>query len=349
MRNTLLQADNSRLPEGLTLSRAPSAIPQIIPSFSLYWVDMVHDYYLLRPDENFVESFLPGIQAVLGWFERRMRSDGLMGGLEWLNFSDWSEGFLVGSPPGADQGGSALISLNFAYALDRAAMLFEHFGDKHSAERYSSLSLKIKEAVFDLCYDKKRGLLADTPNKRHFSQHTNIFGILSDCIPPSHQSQVMATVLNDSSLVQTTIYYRFYLFEAMLKAGMGDEYLSNLDPWREMIAKGLTTWEEGDYDERSDCHAWGSSPNYHLLSIVCGINPGSEGFRTVTITPHLGELEFVEASMPHPKGTIKTTYEHKPGGKLVARIQLPPETTGILKWGGQSRPLVPGKQTIRLK
>ncbi|MDX2431907.1 MAG: alpha-L-rhamnosidase C-terminal domain-containing protein, partial [Bacteroides sp.] len=349
MRNTLEQADHSRLPDGLTLSRAPSAIPQIIPPFSLYWVDMVHDYYMHRQDDPFVESFLPGIEAVLGWFQRRMRDDGLMGGLEWLNFTDWTGGFMVGSPPGVDLGGSALISLNFAYALDRAAELFTHFGQAHKAGVYAKLSSEIKAAVFDLCFDEKRGLLADTPDKKDFSQHTNIFGILTGSLPAANQQEVMKNVMEDSSLVQTTIYYKFYLFEALFKAGMGDLYLSLLDPWKEMIQKGLTTWEEGDYDERSDCHAWGSSPNYHLLSIVCGINPMAPGFREVSITPMLGQLKHIEASMPHPMGNIKATYDHKPGKKLVATIHLPPETTGLFEWKGFSRILKPGTQTFTLK
>lgn len=349
MRNTLQQADNSRLPDGLTMSRAPSAIPQIIPPFSLYWVDMVHDYHLHRQDENFIRSFLPGIHAVLGWFERRLRDDQLMGGLEWLNFSDWTQGFMVGSPPGVDLGGSALISLNYAYALERAAALFEYYGDAHYARKYSDLSKRIKKAVYDLCYDEKKGLLADTPDKTDFSQHTNIFGILTDCFPLTIQSRVMEDVINDTSLVQTTIYYRFYLFEAMLKSGLGDQYLTQMEPWRDMINKGLTTWEEGDYDERSDCHAWGSSPNYHLLSIVCGIRPGSPGFKTVSITPNLGNLEHVSASMPHPNGSIEVVYHHKAGKKLEATIKLPPGTTGEFSWGGETRMLSPGQQTILLK
>ncbi|MFO7669254.1 MAG: alpha-L-rhamnosidase C-terminal domain-containing protein [Bacteroidales bacterium] len=349
MRNALLQADQSRLSDGLTLSRAPSAIPQIIPPFSLYWVDMVHDYYMHRRDDLFVESFLPGIESVLGWFQRRMRSDGIMGGLEWLNFTDWTDGFMVGSPPGVDLGGSALISLNYAYALDRASELFDHFGDTLQAAEYSNLSQKIKKAVFTLCFDPQRSLLADTPDKDSFSQHTNLFGILTNCIPVSRQSSVMELVMHDPSLVQTTIYYRFYLFQAMFKAGMGDLYLSQLDPWIEMIGKGLTTWEEGDYDERSDCHAWGSSPNYHLLSIVCGINPISPGFREISVTPNLGQLEHVEASMPHPDGTITTVFDHKPGKKLVATVHLPPGTTGVLQWGGHTRTLAPGEQTFTLK
>ena len=349
MRNTLKQADNSRLPDGLTMSRAPSAIPQIIPPFSLYWVDMVHDYYMHRQDDAFVESFLPGMEAVLGWFQRRMRNDGLMGGLEWLNFTDWTGGFMVGSPPGVDLGGSALISLNYAYALDRASELFEHFGYTYKAGLYSKISGEIKTAVYDLCFDGERGLLADTPGKTDFSQHTNIFGILSGCIPASAQPSVMERVLQDQSLVQATIYYQFYLFEAMFKAGMGDLYLSRLDPWKEMIGKGLTTWEEGDYDERSDCHAWGSSPNYHLLSIVCGIRPMAPGFRAISISPCLGQLKHVEAYMPHPAGSIKVTFDHKAGKKLLATIQLPPGTKGQFEWEGQRIALLPGTQTFTLK
>ncbi len=236
-----------------------------------------------------------------------------MGGLEWLNFTDWTEGFMVGSPPGVDLGGSALISLNFAYALDRASHLFAYFNDTYNANRYSNISLQIKRAVFDLCFDGERGLLADTPQKKEFSQHTNIFGILTDCIPPSQQSAVMQQVLKDSSLVQTTIYYRFYLFEAMYKSGFGDDYLQMLGPWKEMIDKGLTTWEEGDYDERSDCHAWGASPNYHLLSIVCGINPGLPGFREILLTPHLGNLKHVKATCLTPRVPLRWNIFIIPG------------------------------------
>jgi hypothetical protein len=270
MRNALQQSDQSRLPEGLTLSRAPSAIPQIIPPFSLYWIAMVHDYHMHRSDDLFVRSFLPGIQAVLGWFERRLREDGLLGGLEWLNFTDWTDGFMVGSPPGVDLGGSALITLNFAYALDRASDLFSYFEQEEQSSRYRGLADRLKNAVYTSCWDPERRLLADTPEKQDFSQHTNIFGILTGTIPGSQTAEVMTSILTDSTLVQTTIYYRFYLFEALYSSGRGEEYLNLLGPWREMIDKGLTTWEEGDYEERSDCHAWGSSPNYHLLSIVCG-------------------------------------------------------------------------------
>ena len=188
----------------------------------------------------------------------------------------------------------------------------------------------------------------DTPQKKEFSQHTNIFGILTDCIPPSQQTAVMQQVLKNSSLVQTTIYYRFYLFEAMYKSGFGDDYLQMLGPWKEMIDKGLTTWEEGDYDERSDCHAWGASPNYHLLSIVCGINPGLPGFREILLTPHLGNLKHVKANMPHPKGTIKMEYFHNPGKKLEAHIELPPATYGKIVWKGQIHELSPGSQQITL-
>jgi hypothetical protein len=158
----------------------------------------------------------------------------------------------------------------------------------------------------------------------------------------------MQKIIENKTLVQTTIYYRFYLFNAMNKAGMGELYLDQLNPWKEMIEKGLTTWEEGDYDERSDCHAWGSSPNYHLLSIVGGINPGAPGFSEVNIAPHLGNLKQVSVSMPHPNGTIKIAYQHEPGDALIAAIHLPAGTKGQITWGGQTLSISPGHQTVKL-
>ncbi len=127
MRNALEQADHSRIPDGLTLSRGPSFIPQVIPAFSLYWVDMVHDFYLYRNDDEFLHQFLPGIEAVLGWFEQRIDHTGMLGPLEWFNFADWSNGFMVGSPPGVDLGHSALVGLNDIMAHGDRAVAFGSF------------------------------------------------------------------------------------------------------------------------------------------------------------------------------------------------------------------------------
>src|SRR5205085_12019244 len=60
--------DNSRITDGITTSRYPSQLPQIIPTFSLMWVGMVHDFWMHRSDAEFVRSHLPGTRTVLDWF-----------------------------------------------------------------------------------------------------------------------------------------------------------------------------------------------------------------------------------------------------------------------------------------
>jgi hypothetical protein len=358
MRNALELADQSRMPDGLTLSRGPSFIPQIIPAFSLYWVDMIHDYYMYREDENFLKQFLPGMEGVLDWFERRIDSTGMLGPLEWFNFADWTDGFLVGVSPGADLGHSALVSLNYVYALTRAAELFEYFGKNIQAQIYRAHAERTRQAVYKLCYNQDRKLLADIPVSESFqlehypsgvySQHTNIWAILCDAVPRAEQEALMQQILSDTTLTQTTIYFRFYLFQALQKLGMGDYYTQELDPWKEMLDKGLTTFEEGDYEERSDCHAWSASPLYDFLATLAGITPAEPGFKSVSIAPALGDLEDIQAKMPHPYGLIELRLQRKGKKGIKGNIILPEGLYGTFKWGGQQVHLEPGAQEIKL-
>jgi hypothetical protein len=80
---------------------------------------------------------------------------------------------------------------------------------------------------------------------------------------------------------------------------------------------------------------------------VAGIKPGSPGFRTVRIEPHLGTLGRLEARLPHPSGPITVSYR-RDGAALEATVDLPPGLAGTLSWRGASRPLRSGAQTIRL-
>ena len=90
MRQSLRHFDDSRIPDGLTQSRYPSYIVQIIPTYSLLWIAMIHDFFIYRNDMEFVRSFVPGMKTVLDWFASKIDHTGMATNLEWWNFTDWS-------------------------------------------------------------------------------------------------------------------------------------------------------------------------------------------------------------------------------------------------------------------
>ena len=347
VRNALRQFDHSRAPEGITMSRYPSSQPQYIPPYSLFWVAMVHDYHQHRSDTAFVKQFLPGIQAVLQWFEARQDDNGILTDLQWWNYVDVAEGFPRGVPPGAEGGHSTLITLQWVYALDYAAELFEYYGQTDQARHYRNLSAATKQAVLKTSYDAGRQLLADDPEKTSFSQHANIMAILTDAVPEAQQAAILEKLLNDSSLVQCNIYYRFYLTRAVQKLGQADYFVNHLDTWKDMLAQGLTTFAEHEDQTRSDCHAWSASPNYEFLATVCGIRPAAPHFAAVKIAPALGYLKTVSGSMPHPQGEIAVKFTRQGKDGLVGEVTLPPGLTGELSWQEESVKLTGGKQEVK--
>ncbi len=98
--------------------------------------------------------------------------------------------------------------------------------------------------------------------------------MLTDALPEAQQPGLLLKIMADKSITQTTLYFRFYLLEALEKHGMGKEFNAQLDDWRAMLDMGLTTFAENPEPTRSDCHAWSAAPNYQFLSTVLGVNPG---------------------------------------------------------------------------
>src|SRR5205807_1465636 len=99
VRQAIDQFDASRVPEGLTTSRYPSALPQIIPPFSLLYIAMVHDYYMLRDDAPFVSQRLAGIRGILDWYAAHIDSTGMLAPMPYWNYLDGARGWDMGVPP----------------------------------------------------------------------------------------------------------------------------------------------------------------------------------------------------------------------------------------------------------
>ena len=351
MRKAIRLFEQSRFSEGLTLSRAPDNAGQVIPPYSLLWIMMVYDYALHADEPAFVTEQLDGVASVLDWYRRQELPNGLIGPTPYWNFVDWTaegnswnDGSRKGGEP-PQEGGSAVISGQYAQALAAAAAVFRSVGREAEATGYAARADTLSNRIVRLCWNPARGLLADTPGGNSFSQHANVLAILNGPLPEP-AGQVLERVLTEPDLVSASAYFGFYLAEAMYAAGRGDRYPDFLDQWRGYLDQGFTTWPEEPGETRSDCHAWSSSPNYHLPALVAGIRPAAPGFRAVSVRPaDLPDFPFV-ATVPTPHGLV--TVEHRTGAARSYTVTLPPGVQGTFELGEVRVDLGDGAQVLRI-
>jgi alpha-L-rhamnosidase len=348
-KQALASFDDSRIPEGLTQSRYPTSQPQIIPTFSLIWIGMLHDYWMYRPDVSVVKARLPGTRTVLEWFSRYEQPDGLLRKLPQWSFIDWvSSGEL---PTYDAHGESCTTTLHYLGALDDAAELEKAVGDPERAAQEKLWAQHVRIGLYAKCWDAGRKLLADSPAHTAFSQQSNVLAVLFDVIPRPDQQEVLRQVIEiapgstPGGVLSCSYYFRFYLARALDHAGMGDAYLSTLKPWRDLLALHFSTWPETPGATRSDSHAWSAHPAYDLLTLVAGIEPASPGFATVKIAPHLGDLREVTAEFPHPQGMIEVRLA-RDGAGLKGSVTLPAGLGGRFVWQGREQVLRSGVNQI---
>ena len=148
-----------------------------------------------------------------------------------------------------------------------------------------------------------------------------MFGIFFDYFNDSQKQAVKNKVLlNDAVQQIVTPYMRFYELEALCAMGEQDYVLDEIRAyWGGMLDLGATSfWEEYNPDKegsehlamygrefgKSLCHAWGASPIYLLGKYYLGVKPTKPGYETYDIKPVLGDLKWMEGTVPTPNGKI---------------------------------------------
>ncbi|GAA3987095.1 alpha-L-rhamnosidase C-terminal domain-containing protein [Mucilaginibacter dorajii] len=330
-RNALTQIDHSRLPEGITASCYPSNGTQVISPFSLWYIGMLHDYWMYRGDDAFIRNKLLGERGVLNFFSKYQQADGSLKDTPYWAFVDWA-GNMWGEVKGKD-GSAAIYDLQLLWAYQWAAEMEAKIGLHDYALIYSQKAAQLKATINRKYWDPAKKLYADTREKNGYSQHVNSLAILTGTVSNADRPAVAKGLLNDKSLTQCSVYFKYYLNQALVKAGLGNDYINWLGIYRENMAMGLTTWAEySDVNtSRSDCHAWGASPNIEFFRTVLGIDSYAPGFSKVKIEPHLGKLTQISGSIPHPNGNVSVAYALE-NGKWKINISLPQKTSGILVW-----------------
>ncbi|WP_129717672.1 family 78 glycoside hydrolase catalytic domain [Pedobacter sp. SYP-B3415] len=318
-----------------------------IMDYSFYWFLGIYDYYNYTGDKNFVKAIYPRMKTLMEFTNKRRNSEGL---LEWMPgdwvFIDWAEGL-------SKEGAVSFEQVLFCRSLETMALCADLAEDTAAALAYRTQASALREKIFSLYWDEKKQALVHSRIKGkpagNVTRYANMFGIFFDYFNAPQKQQVKKSVLLNNDVKKiTTPYMRFYELEALCALGEQTLVTKEIkDYWGGMLKLGATSfWEEYNPDKsgaghlamygrpfgKSLCHAWGASPLYLLGKYYLGVKPLSPGYATYLVEPSRGGLEWIEGTVPTPKGDVQVYASSREIRVRAARGE------GLLRFTSKSKP-----------
>jgi hypothetical protein len=304
-----------------------------IMDYTFYWFLSIYDYYIYTGDKKFIHRIYPQMRSLMDFCLARRNANGMMEGLagDWI-FIDWADFTMSKS------GEVAFEQLLFYRSLQTMALCAGIVNRPDDRLQYEKLASGIDAQFIDAFWSEEKKALIHNREKGIKSEqatpYANIFAVLSGYLDEEKTQQVKQNVLlNPDALKITTPYMRYYELEALCILNEHDYVLKEIrNYWSGMLREGATSfWEKYNPNEsgqahlamygrpfgKSLCHAWGASPLYLLGKYFLGVKPETEGYKTFSIKPALGDLEWLQGTVPTPYGNIEV-YRDKKQIKITA-------------------------------
>jgi hypothetical protein len=322
---------SSIVPKSLDLARDQYPLPQWmngISSYSMWWL-LIHknwyDYHgdlaYLKEQETYMVSLLNQLATYIG----KNNEEKLNG----VRFLDWP------TSPDKKAVHAGLQSM-MIMTFEAGSEIMDAYGRKDLKKKYSSIAKDLKKHKPEGNTTKQAAALMALSGLEKASKINN-------------------EVLSKNGVTGMSTFYGYYILEAMAKA---DDYIGAIDVirkyWGGMLDLGATTfWEDfdindtinsgridemprenifdihGDFGEycyvgfrHSLAHGWASGPTPWLTQYVMGVNV-KDGGNTIELTPHLGDLKFVEGTFPTKHGVFKVSHKKNANNKVETTFVAP--------------------------
>ncbi len=251
----------SQIPNGNVLSRYPAKIDQYIPSFSVIFILMLHDFACWQDDMPFVASLLPCSERIAAYLFEHKGEDRLYHPDGW-NFLDWTWP-KQGVPYGTDEDGNTNAPLNMLVllAFRKLAALERYVGRTEQAKVYDCAADDLEAAIRDTYYSIERGMYADDKKQRFYSEHSQVLALLN-----RRDDRLLEALHEPTNFVTSCgIYFSYYYLEVCCKYGLKELFDKRVAMYSELAELGLKTMPEDFIMTRSDCHAFSSHVLFHTL------------------------------------------------------------------------------------
>jgi hypothetical protein len=261
------------------------------------------------------------------------------------SFVDWVPEWNEGCGPGVRAGDSSIVNLHLLLALQSHAEIEENFGEPELAALAKRRAFRLSTAIMDRFWSAPRGLLADTSAQLEFSDHAQALGILAGIVPPGGVQSWGDRWLKAQDLARATIYFSFYVMDALHQLGRAEVLHEKFRLWRDGLPTGLLTLPEAPEPTRSDCHGWSAHVRWHFAASVAGVRPAAPAFARVVVVPQFGPLHTMQTDIRHPRGVVRVALRRE-GGRVRGNVDLPDGVEGEWRWQDGVRALHAGRNLI---
>jgi alpha-L-rhamnosidase len=125
-------------------------------------------------------EMMPGVRAVLAFFDRYARPDGLLGDMPWWNYVDWVNSWRSGRPPSEPGLMPASIQLQWLLAFQYARDLERGAGRPAEARRCAERENQLKSThPIHVLGRKTAPVHRRSAAHQHPSQHANVLAVLA--------------------------------------------------------------------------------------------------------------------------------------------------------------------------
>lgn len=327
----------------IPLPAGPVSCSFYSPTYSMYYVLDLAEYYLYSGDITFAESQYQVMKNELAY---NATSVDPATGLTTVAGSDWD--FYDGGKGGSSAQGSAVTATNVTYykTLVDAAWLASQLASNDpgspnaatwtaDAAQWSSQAAALKTSINAHLFNAGLGAyqLSSSNNATHAAtavpQDANAEAIVYGVAPPNDVNGILSYLKDNlwgtygpqpysPDANYSTVISPFvtgYELDARFAAGQTGTALAltNL-MWAQMVnQKGPfytgTLWEKlGQNGQDTDsnaslAHGWATAPVSAFSSYLLGIQPTGPGYNTWSIAPQPGSLSWAQGQVPTPSGT----------------------------------------------
>lgn len=306
-----------------------------------------YTYYYFSGDSSFVAEVYPAVRRYLHdcnlWSFSECGLVNVREG-EW-NWGDWGPYIDI----------EALTNCWYYLALKAEKEFALMLGKEADARQAEDMMSKISDN-FDKTFWTGTSYRSPSLDWTASDDRVQAMAVLSGLAPDSRYPALREVLRNE---MYASPYMERYILEAMIRMGDPDGSFNRMKSRFAGVLshKELTTMFEGwgignkGFGGGSVNHGGCGSPLIALSRCVCGIEPTSPGFSTFSVTPCLGRLKNVSASVETSYGTISLSMSRKTSRSSVAamEIEIPQGTEATVRISSRKfRTLPAGKHSLKI-